>query len=1008
MSQHCCLVLAFVFFGAVSGWAVDPNRYISQYAHMSWRVQDGFFNTGPFAIAQTQDGYVWIGTNSGLLKFDGVRFLPWRAEHGEQLPSTQVNSLLAARDGSLWIATYGGLSRWKDHTLTNYPSRPGGIVSILEDSKGRIWFGENFAGGGTGPLCEVLEATIRCYGAADGLPSLGGAADMLEDRNGDFWIAGIEKVARWNHSSHSIYQLGAQASRANGIHKLALSRDGTLWVGIARPGPGFGLERIIEGRWSSFKKEAFDSSRLSVQALYADRQGALWIGTFDRGIYRIYRNQVDHFDSTSGLSGDWVAGFTEDREGNLWVVTTGGADRFADTPIIGLSSKEGLCSNEAASIAASRDGSIWVGGAEGLSHLRGGTVSCIRTENGLPGRQVTSLLEDHVGRLWVGLDQGLWVYDNGVFRGIHRPDGSPTSMVMGIAEDLNHNVWIAVAGPPRVLMRVQGLMAREESPAPPKPRKIAADPMGGIWLGLLGGDLAHYHEGKQETYRFTHDSAALVNQLVANSDGLVLAATSYGLIGWRKGRPVTLARRNGLPSDAVYALTFDTDGNLWLFMDCGLVEISSTDAQRWLTHPNATVPMRTFDAFDGVRAGRPSFDGAVRSPDGRLWFVNGQLLEMIDPAHLRRNSVPPPVHVEQVIADRKSYAAIGPVRLPARTRDLEIDYAGLSFTAPQKVRFRYRLEGRDEAWEEPGTRRQAFYTDLGHGAYRFRVIACNNDGLWNDQGAALDFVIAAPFYQTVWFRTSCALALLALLWELHRYRLRQLARVFNLRLEERVNERTRIARELHDTLLQGFQGLMFRLQAVGDLLPQGKAKDQLERALERGDQAIAEGRTAVYDLRSSSITTNDLAEAVKSLGEELATTDSVSFRLVVEGVARDLHPIVRDEIYRIAREALRNAFSHADAHRVETEIAYTDRALRLRIRDDGKGIPPEFLEEGRRGHYGLCGMRERARQIGGKLDIWSRPGAGAEIELSVANATAYRTPVGRLFFGIFRKKRDIV
>ncbi|MBV9252542.1 MAG: hypothetical protein JO227_25285, partial [Acetobacteraceae bacterium] len=322
---------------------------------MSWRVQDGFFNTGPFAIAQTNDGYIWIGTKSGILRFDGVRFLPWSAEHGEQLPSTDVYRLLAATDGSLWIASLGGLSRWKDHTLTNYPSRPGGVVSILQDNKGRIWFGANVAQGGTGAFCEVLEGTTRCYGEADGLPFLDGAPDLLQDRNGDFWIAAYEKLARWNPRSHSVYPLSVDAPRANGIKNLALSPDGTLWVGVARSGPGFGLERFNEGHWSSFKKGSFDSSTLSVQALYADRQGALWIGTFDGGIYRIYGDQVDRFDSTSGLSGDWVLGFTEDREGNLWVVTTTGVDRFADTPVISLSSKERLCSYEAASLTASHD-----------------------------------------------------------------------------------------------------------------------------------------------------------------------------------------------------------------------------------------------------------------------------------------------------------------------------------------------------------------------------------------------------------------------------------------------------------------------------------------------------------------------------------------------------------------------------------------------------------------------------------------------------------------------------
>jgi signal transduction histidine kinase len=269
----------------------------------------------------------------------------------------------------------------------------------------------------------------------------------------------------------------------------------------------------------------------------------------------------------------------------------------------------------------------------------------------------------------------------------------------------------------------------------------------------------------------------------------------------------------------------------------------------------------------------------------------------------------------------------------------------------------------------------------------------------------LDFSIEPAYYQTRWFQAVCIGASLAMLWGLYRFRLYQMAQRFNLRMEERVTERTRIARELHDTLLQSFQGLLLRLQVVEYLLPEGEAKDQFEQTLQRADQAIAEGRTAVYDLRSSTTTTNDLAEAVKALGEELATPESAAFRVEVVGASRDLHPVIRDEIYRIAREALRNAFGHAEARHVETELSYDQRGVRLRIRDDGKGIPAEFLEEGRRGHYGLCGMRERAGQIGGKLEIWSRPGAGTEIELSITASIAYRTPTGRPRFRFFRRKQ---
>jgi signal transduction histidine kinase len=359
--------------------------------------------------------------------------------------------------------------------------------------------------------------------------------------------------------------------------------------------------------------------------------------------------------------------------------------------------------------------------------------------------------------------------------------------------------------------------------------------------------------------------------------------------------------------------------------------------------------------------------------------------------HLSLNKIPPPVQIEQITADRKVYEASSKLRLPPLVRDLEIDYTALSLVAPEKNRFRYKLEGRDRDWQDAGNRRQAFYGDLAPRNYRFRVMASNNSGVWNQTGAVFDFSIAPAYYQTSWFQASCIAALLALIWGLYRYRLHQIARQFNARLEERVGERTRIARDLHDTLLQSFQGLMLRLQVVDNLMPDGRAREELELALERADQAIAEGRDAVHALRTSATTTNDLAQALTALGDELAGEDTAGFRLVVEGPAGDLHPIIRDEVYRIAREALRNAFSHARARQIEVEITYASQMFRLRIRDDGAGMAPAILEEGRPGHYGLPGMRERAKEIGAKLSIWSGIGAGTEIELSIDGSIAYGT-----------------
>jgi signal transduction histidine kinase len=371
---------------------------------------------------------------------------------------------------------------------------------------------------------------------------------------------------------------------------------------------------------------------------------------------------------------------------------------------------------------------------------------------------------------------------------------------------------------------------------------------------------------------------------------------------------------------------------------------------------------------------------------------------MIDPDNLAGNSVVPPVQVEQVIADRKIYSPHTRLRLPALTRDLEIDYTALSLAVPQKVQFRYKLEGYDRDWQDGGTRRQAFYGKLFPRNYTFRVRACNNSGLWNEAGASLDFSVLPAFYQTNWFRSLCAVGFLALLWGIYQLRVRQLQRQFNIGLESRVNERTRIARELHDTLLQNFHGLMFQFQAASNLLLRrpDEAKKSLDDAIIETKKAITESRNAIQGLRSEPIAKGNLGELLMSTSRELADANGSEhqpvFDLIEEGERRTLSPTVSNDICRTALEIIRNAYQHAHARRIEAEIRYGDSMFRLRIRDDGQGIEPKVLKEGGRlGHWGLRGVRERADRIGARLEVWSEPGNGTEVQLLIPAAIAYES-----------------
>jgi signal transduction histidine kinase len=388
----------------------------------------------------------------------------------------------------------------------------------------------------------------------------------------------------------------------------------------------------------------------------------------------------------------------------------------------------------------------------------------------------------------------------------------------------------------------------------------------------------------------------------------------------------------------------------------------------------------------------------VADPDGRIWFSLGRGISVVDPSHMPDSSAPSIAHVEAVLVDDLLISVTGPVRVPPSPKRIAFAYTALSLASPERIRFRYIVDGFDRNWSAPVATREAVYTNLPPGSYRFRVIASNSSGVWNEAGASLEFSVLPAFYQTNWFRALCGAAFLLLLWGIYRLRVQQLQHQLAIGLEARVNERTRIARELHDTLLQSLQGLMLHFQTGIDLLPRrpAEARKTLEIAVDRADQAINEGRDAVQGLRASAVETNDLVSAVRILGEELGAAvtnqNSAVFEVEVEGAPRNLHPILRDEVYRIAAEAMRNAFQHAHAQRIEVEILYGERWLRLRVRDDGKGIDPKFLSaDGRAKHYGLHGLRERAQLVGGKLTVWSKLDSGTEVDLSIPASTAYAT-----------------
>ena len=1010
------LPLALLFYVS-SLWALDPHKRISQYGHTAWRTQDGVVRH-PGLLVQTDDGYLVMGTVNGLARFDGVRATPWIAPNSGGVQITQPKVLVRARDGSLWIGTGHSLFHSNGREFFDYTKQlhGAGIGSLIQDHAGAIWFTRYRAADGKGPLCRVNGEAIECYGAKDGIP-LSYALGLAEDSEGNIWF-GSTTICHRTPASVTVCEKPPNYAVSQGVSQIATGADGEVWLANYELGPQVGMRFLSLGKWDSFVIPGFDGTKVRAIKLFLDRNGSLWIGTESQGLYRCHDGVADHYGVADGLSGNSVTDIYEDKEGNLWVTTDKGLDFFRDTPVVSFSIEEGLSGTLPQAVLALPDNAVWVANTGAVDTIRSGRVSSISEAHALRGREPQTLFEDRTGRIWLGFADGIMIFEQGHFTEVKGTDGRPLGdrgFGQAFAQDIEGNIWaVTNARPPHLLLIKNDRVEREISLAElfPRCRYLAADPDGGIWMASSLDKVARYRDGKVETISLS-DSFLAIFGISVDSDHALLVPTAAGLYRWKAGQLNRLDSTNGLPCSTIFAAIKDNYGAMWLYAACGLMRITPSDWATWLKSPRSQLSVKTFDSFDGTSAAAGTVDQprAARSPDGRLWFASYPMVQMIDPAHLFQNDVPPPVHIQEVIADRKSYPLHNQLRLPPRTRDLEIDYTALSFAVPQRVQFRYKLEGRDQEWQDPGMRRQAFYTDLRPGNYKFRVIASNNDGVWNKTGETLSFIVSPAWYQTNWFRFACLLTGVLFLIALHRLRMRQVAASLSARFHERVDERTRIARELHDTLLQSLHGLMFQFQAARNMLPRSpeNAMETLDEAISGTEQAIAESRDAIQDLRSQTPAGGGLAQLLKAVAEESVAVlgpdnHSPAFHVIVEGEPQTLSPMVGQEVYSVARELIRNAFRHADARRIEVEIRYDKIQLRLRLRDDGKGIDSTVLEESRRpGHWGLPGVRERAKRIGARLDFWSETGAGTEVELTVPAAIAYQATRDGSRLKLFRK-----
>jgi signal transduction histidine kinase/ligand-binding sensor domain-containing protein len=997
------LALAGVLSAAPPGaFALDPALQLSQYAHTAWTVRDRVFKGNIYAMAQTPDGYLWLGSEFGLYRFDGVRSIPWYPPEGQRLSEQNINSLLVTRDGTLWIGTFAGLATLRGGTLTLHKDVPEFVAALFEDRAGTVWVGTLDAPHGR--LCAIRNDTLQCLG--DGGVFGRAVWALHQDSSGTLWAAAASGLWRVEPGPLTRYATPSELSA------LTRTDDGRPLGGLR----GAGLRQLLGDRIEPYPiRDAVHSERLlpdddvDSNKLLLDRDGGLWIGTVQRGLIHVHRGRADVFSRADGLSGDVVLSLFEDREGSIWVATTGGIDRFRELPVTTVSARHGLSSDATQSVLAAADGSVWVGAVDGLTRFKDGRATVFRKGSGLPDAP-QSLYQDHGGRIWVSTHRGLANFTDGRFVLL---DGVAGGEVRCIAEDAAGNLWLSEE---HGLLQVREGRLVAKIPWPELGHRLPAGPLlagrepGSLWMAFWGeGGVLYLVNGRVRASYTAADGLGkgTVADLRLASDGALWASTGAGGVSrLQDGRIATLTSRNGLPCDAIHWTLEDHESSLWLYAACGLVRVTRSELQAWIADPTRRIETKVWDSADGIRL-RSSAASAygprvAKASDGKLWFVTGEGVQVVDPRHLTTNTLPPPVHIEQVTADRTSYDAAstsnGRLRLPPLPRDLAIDYTAPSLVAPERVLFRYKLEGRDHDWQEAGTRRRAFYNDLAPGDYRFRVIACNNSGVWNETGASLVLSIAPAYYQTIWFRALAVAALAALLWAAYRARMRivelhaaEISALNERLMKAQEEERTRIAGELHDSVMQQITALSLVLgTAKRQIAADSQAREMVADVQRKLIDVGTEVRELSHDLHPPELKQMGLPEVLRGYCHSFSQAHGIPVSCEVEASVADLSEGSGLALYRIAQEALGNAAKHAAPTRIEVRLTRAGREVVLTIADDGRGRDAGQVD---RGGLGLVNMRERARQLNGTFELDSRPGRGTTVRVAVPLRAREANPV---------------
>ena len=971
-----------LFLCAETLLALDPARTLTQYVHRIWTVQQGLPTGTIYDVWQTHDGFLWLATQTGLFRFDGVRFtsaetiyrgLPenqwvragfedaagalWvgtndlgvlRLHNGsitrygskEGLPSEVVFCLIPGSNGDVWACTANGLAHLQDgkilvdHLNQGSDIAPDIVRAACLDQDGTLW-----AGADKPELLSRKDDKLVSHPLRS-IPSDAGVRAIACGR-GSVWAGTTAGLVRINGSSQRLYT-SKDGLADDGVLSLTDGEDGSLWIGTRS-----GFSRLRNGEFESFRPQD-GLSQSSVQSLYEDREGSLWAGT-KHGLNQFVEGRAIPFTENEGLPSNDAGPLLQDRKGGIWVGTLdAGLARYDGRRFTGLRARQGLASDTVLALAEDADGAVWAGTDRGLNRIRDGRVEAVFTrQSGLPSDEIRCLYRDREGALWVGTGAGVAVLRNAAFV---TPPGSPHDPILALGGDKDGRPLFATD---HGLFRVEADAVREIELNGANVRGVDAifrDREGLVWLGTNGYGLR-----------------------LLDETGSQLKAS-------------LLLMRDGLFDNEIYGIIADDQDRLWMACSRGIFSIKRAELRRFAAGEIKKVVSSPYSPTDALRVieCKPGVQpGVLRRQDGKLWFSTIRGLIVLNPSRLTRDVPPPQVVIEDPIVNGRSEPAGRIGRLAPGQKNLEFNYTGLSFLAPTRLTFRYILEGYDKDWIDAGTRREAFYTNLPPRSYRFRVTACNtSDNVCNEAGGAVEFSLAPHYYQRAWFLPALAVLAALAAWAAFRLRIRSLRERYDLI----VAERSRIARELHDTLIQGFSGITMAMQALAARLRSSEERTRLEEIIQDAAGCLRETRRSVAGLRRPVQSESGLAEALAQAARQITETSDVRLRLRLDKLKLDkdapgLPPEFEYNLLRIATEAISNSLKHSGARTIEVALKRAPDALRLSVSDDGSGVEQSDQGPRRPGHYGLIGMRERAAQIGAEFAFDSAPGRGTTVSV---------------------------